>query len=264
MASGVPDRMRYNLKVTAANSTNKLTSNPCDGTDVYAGEPTSTISFILPHSSFAEFVDPTMSRFRFQLQLTVPEKLSNITGNRDDLNREMVCFDRGFESIIRRIQIEDMNGNILESIDDYNCLYALTELCTGEPDVRRQRGRFTMECFQENDLEHGTDIWPDANSLPTPLVGRTPAATAPKNNSRMYTVCFNLISGVFGGTCEKYWPLKAINGLKISIQLDNVWEAFTYKFVPCKSLVDKMLCGSYPDHHTGQRHQSGSERTKRR
>ena len=125
MATGVPDRMRYNTKVSAANSTNKLSSNPCDGTDVYVGDTTSIITFILPHSSFAEFVDPQMSRFRFRLQLTVPEKLSNNYGRNDGVNREFVCLDRGIESIIRRLQIEDMNGNLLESIDDYNCLYAV-------------------------------------------------------------------------------------------------------------------------------------------
>ena len=208
MATGVPDGMKYSLKVSAANSTNKLTSNPCDGTDVYVGDTTSTITFILPHSSFAEFVDPTMSRFRFRLQLTVPSYITNNYGKRDNVNREFVCLDRGIESIIRRLQIEDMNGNLLESIDDYNCLYALTELCTGEPDVRRQRGRFTLESFQEEDLEHGTDIWPDANA-----VGATSSSTT-KNKSRIYDISFNIISGVFGGTCESTGPCKLLMDLK--------------------------------------------------
>ena len=45
---------------------------------------------------------------------------------------------------------------------------------------------------------------------------------------------FNLISGVFGGTCEKYWPLKAINGLIIELQLENPCECLGYRFVPVK------------------------------
>ena len=67
-----------------------------------------------------------------------------------------------------------------------------------------------------------------------------------KNKTRVYDVSFNIISGVFGGTCEKYWPLQPINGLKIMITLENVWEAFNYKFIPCNSLKGSLLNGSYP------------------
>jgi len=217
---GVPDRMRYNLKVTAAESTNKLTSAPCDGTDFYRGDPTSVISFIIPHSSFSEFVDPVMSRIRFILQVSIPELATNSL-NADGQRKECLFLDRGMESLVRRLWIEDMNGNRLEDIDHYNCLYAITELCTSEPEVRKTRGRFSMECFQPTDCEHGTEVWPDQ------------LAKANSNGvlqPRTYEVCFNLISGVFGGTCEKYWPLKAINGLRINIQLENMDEAFNYRF----------------------------------
>ena len=70
-------------------------------------------------------------------------------------------FDRGIESIIRRLQIFDTGGNLLESIDHYNCLYAVTELCTSEPDVRKSRGRFTMECLDPWNYEIGACVWPE-------------------------------------------------------------------------------------------------------
>ena len=39
-------------------------------------------------------------------------------------------WERGPESMFRRVQIFDASGNMLENIDHYNELYALTELCT--------------------------------------------------------------------------------------------------------------------------------------
>ena len=55
---GVLDKMRYNLKVTAVESTNKLTTGPANGTDTYTGGTSSTIEFTISHSSLSEFVDP--------------------------------------------------------------------------------------------------------------------------------------------------------------------------------------------------------------
>ena len=226
---GVPDRMRYNLKVTAVESTNKLTTGPANGTDTYIGGTSSTIEFTIPHSSMNEFVDPVMSRFRFRLQVFLPPYMLNNPARNTNNDKEYVYFDRGFESLIRRIDIYDMNGNLLEAIDHYNCLYAITELCTSEPETRKSRGRFTMECLQEKDYATGSAIWPDQQyQTLTSLQSSSQQAHAP----RAYEVCFNLISGVFGGTCEKYWPLKAINGLRVLIQLENPTDAFTYRFVP--------------------------------
>ena len=138
-------------------------------------------------------------------------------------------FDRGVESIIRRAQIFDTSGNLLESIDHYNALYAITELCTGEPDVRKGRGRFTMECMTINDYDRGSAVWPEPNPQTVTL------GEVWQNQPRVLEVTFNLISGVFGGTCEKYWPLKAINGLVIELQLENVTEALSYRFIPIQN-----------------------------
>ena len=125
---GVPDRMRYNLKVTAVESTNKLPTGPANGTDTYAGGTSSTIEFTIPHSSMSEFVDPVMSRICFRLQVYLPNGMINNPDRNPYTDKESIHLDRGFESLIRRLEIYDMNGNLLEAIDHYNCLYAITEL----------------------------------------------------------------------------------------------------------------------------------------
>ena len=71
-APAVPDRLRYNLKATAVDSTNRLYNVYADGTDTYDGSPSSTIRFVIPHSSMDEFCDPSMSRFRMQFTATLP------------------------------------------------------------------------------------------------------------------------------------------------------------------------------------------------
>lgn len=237
---GVPDRMRYNLKVTAVESTNKLTTGPANGTDTYAGGTSSTIEFTIPHSSMSEFVDPVMSRFRFQLQVYLPSHMINNPSKNSPYDKEVIHFDRGFESLIRRIDIYDMNGNLLEAIDHYNCLYAITELCTSEPETRKARGRFTMECLQPDDCARGTDVWPDQQFQ---TLSNMQSANQQDAAPRLYEVCFNLISGVFGGTCEKYWPLKAINGLRILIQLENPTDAFVYRFIPGTEAITALPAG---------------------
>lgn len=252
----VPDRLRYNLKATAVDSTNRLYNVYADGTDTYDGSPSSTIRFVIPHSSMDEFCDPTMSRFRMQLSFTIPydqqttwirkfrndgrtqyfqTRPANADKDRNnpatyELPDEMIHLDRGFESLIRRVEIFDTSGNRIESIDHYNCLYAITELCTSIPEVRRTRGRFTMECLTGTDYDRGTAIWPhrkaklDANGNAQPIT---------------FEITFSLISGVFGGACEKYWPLKAINGLIIELQLEYPVEAFNVHLKPTSHNVER-------------------------
>ena len=231
LPSAIPDRLQYNIKATAVDSTNTMKSTPADGQDFYQGDSTSTMRFVIPHSTFCEFCDPTMSRFRMQIQVFTPNDLIPYDGTIDrklkghgNDSQEYVFFDRGIESIIRRVQIFDTSGNLLESIDHYNCLYAVTELCTSEPDVRKSRGRFTMECLDAWNYEIGSCVWPE--QFPTIL------SADRQNQPRVINVAFNLVSGVFGGSCEKYWPMKAINGLVIELQLQNPQECLGYRFVP--------------------------------
>jgi hypothetical protein len=175
-----------------------------------------------------------MSRLRFRLQVNIPRELLTNSIDDDARLREILQLDRGIESIIRRLTIEDMNGNRLEDIDHYNCLYAVTELCTGEPDVRRQRGRFTMECFQEDSLEKGTEVWPD----PEPL-----AVTEDLYKTRYYDMCFNLISGVFGGTCESTGRSKPSTDSNSSSNWKTCGRCFQYSLIPTGEHVKRLFQG---------------------
>jgi hypothetical protein len=128
--------------------------------------------------------------------------------------------------------VYDQSNNLLESIDHYNALYAVTELCTGESDVRRQRGMFQLEFYEHEQPFLGSDIWPDPFANMVQLTD-VQGDIAP----RTYEVCFNTLSGVFGGNCEKYWPLRAINGLRIELTLENIGDAFTYRFLPMNEMT---------------------------
>jgi hypothetical protein len=55
------------------------------------------------------------------------------------IHRTAFHFERGPESIIRRLQIKDIQGRVLEDIDQYNMVYAITELCTADPETRDKR-----------------------------------------------------------------------------------------------------------------------------
>ena len=103
----VPDRLQYNIKASAVDSTNTMKSSPADGQEFYQGDSTSTIRFVIPHSTFCEFCDPTMSRIRMQLQVNLPNNMIGYDGSIERKilgfgqdSQEYVFFDRGIESII--------------------------------------------------------------------------------------------------------------------------------------------------------------------
>ena len=63
---------------------------------------------------------------------TVPQAL----GTTDKGSNGYVRFERGPESMFRRVLIQDASGNLLESFENYNDLYCLTELLS---DSRQNR-----------------------------------------------------------------------------------------------------------------------------
>ena len=71
----VPDRLKFDIKATAVDGSNTMKTTPADGSDYYRGEAGSTVCFVVPHSTFSDFCDPTMSRFRFQIQVLVPNNM---------------------------------------------------------------------------------------------------------------------------------------------------------------------------------------------
>ena len=59
-----------------------------------------------------------------------------------------VRFERGPESMFRRVLIQDASGNLLENFEHYNDLYCLTELLTNNKSNREGPGCFHGEGLQ--------------------------------------------------------------------------------------------------------------------
>jgi hypothetical protein len=136
-------------------------------------------------------------------------------------------FERGPESIIRRFQIKDIQGRVLEDIDQYNMLYGVTEICTGEKETRDHRGSFHFE---------GNETTPDAGGwIVHPSQGfknGQKRSTASAAWTVSFTLIFTPLSAIFGGASEKYLPLSVMEGMEIHLQLENLQNCISYVFVP--------------------------------
>jgi hypothetical protein len=67
----------------------------------------------------------------------------------DNVNGEgYVRFERGPESMFRRVQIFDASGNLLENFENYNDMYCLTELLTDNAQNRSGVSMFHGEGFE--------------------------------------------------------------------------------------------------------------------
>mmetsp|Transcript_8727 Transcript_8727/g.11505 ORF Transcript_8727/g.11505 Transcript_8727/m.11505 type:complete len:483 (+) Transcript_8727:1404-2852(+) len=73
------------------------------------------------------YCDFGTSYFRFTIEVSH----GAFTGNQAWLR-----FERGLESLFRRVQFFDIGGNLLESFEHYNETYALQELLTSNKDIR--------------------------------------------------------------------------------------------------------------------------------
>jgi len=60
----------------------------------------------------------------------------------------------------------------------------------------------------------------------------TMVRTGDTKNVCSFDVTFTPLSGVFGGACEKYIPLSAMEGLEVCLQLDNIANVLKYEFTP--------------------------------
>ena len=101
---------------------------------------------------------------------------------------------------------------MLEDINNYNMLYAITEICTAEPTTHQQCG------FQNGMMIRTGD---DANVC-------------------SFDVTFTPLLGVFSSSCEKIILLSAMEGLEIWLQLDTVCNILKYQFVPFLSTLKEV------------------------
>ena len=89
------------------------------------------IVFELPAIANGVYCDFGTSYFRFKIEITY-------TGVLDNFN--YIRWERGPESMFRRVRIDDATGNNLEHLEHYNELYALQELTTSSKhQIRNQQ-----------------------------------------------------------------------------------------------------------------------------
>ena len=108
----VSDKMRYGLKPIAVESKAHVLTLPCIGASNYVGDTSSNIVFRIQHNPSGRFVNPTATRIKFTFEIVFPAGIRA---------QDAFCFERGPESLIRRMQIKDIQGRVLEDIiDQYN------------------------------------------------------------------------------------------------------------------------------------------------
>jgi hypothetical protein len=210
----VSDKMKYGLKPIGVESKTHVLSLPCVGTNRYEGNTSSNIVFRIQHNPSGRFVDPTATRIKLTFTMSWPAALTRSV--------HAFFFERGPESIIRRFQIRDIQGRVLEDIDNYNLVYAITEICTNESNTRQRRGTFHME---------GNSSYPDLGGwIKHPTMGLQNGLGP--NTSTTFDLTFTPFSAVFGGACEKYIPLSVMEGMEIHLQLENIQSCIGYKLIP--------------------------------
>lgn len=215
----VSDKMRYGLKPIAVESKAHLLTVPCVGTNVYSGDTSSTIIFRIQHNPSGRYIDPTATKFKMTVEFLFPPTVTT---------SDTFFLERGPESLIRRFTIKDIQGRVLEDIDQYNMLYAITEICTGDVSTRQRRGQFTLE---GNSLlvECGGWVLHPTQGLQS---GSFYSNNITSSQKVSFDITFTPLSGVFGGTCEKYIPLSVLEGLEVWLQLENVKNCLKYQFLP--------------------------------
>lgn len=237
----VSDRLRYGLKPVAVESKQSVITIPALGATTYEGNTSSNIVFRIQHNPSGRYVDPAATRIKMTFTLDYTGCLDPpLTPN------DCVMFERGPESIIRRFQIRDIQQRILEDIDNYNSLYAVTELCTGNPTTRKYRGAFHQEgnpvmanmgAFIKHPKFAPTQNQYDTlNAAGTRYIGpqtdRAFNLTSITPGKLTFDIVFTPTSAVFGSGCEKYIPLSVMEGMEISLQLEDITNALMYYFDP--------------------------------
>ena len=126
--------------------------------------------------------------------------------------------------MIKHFQIKDIQGRILEDIDNYNLVYAVTEICMNKTSTRRARDQF---CMQGNDtladfggwIRHPTEGFQNVYS--SDGIAQVIALDG----------SFTPFSAVFAGACEFFLPLSVMEGMEIWLYLENPQSVVKYQFI---------------------------------
>ena len=151
-ASAVSDKMKFGVKPSAVRSSSFLkiqkAASPSGNQVMSLGNQ---IIFDVPNLGTGYYIDWSTSYFRFGINVQLGTSLAGGGVHRDN---GYVRFERGPESMFRRIEYQDYGGGTdLENFENYNDLYCLTELLTNNASNRSGVDTFHGEgFFHPNDL----------------------------------------------------------------------------------------------------------------
>ena len=140
----VSDRMKYGFKPSAVRSSSFTkvlkASSPSANQIMSLGNQ---IIFDVPNLGTGYYIDWSTSYFRFGINVQLGTDLA-AAGSR--ANNGYVRFERGPESMFRRVEYQDYGGgNDLENFENYNDLYCATELMTSNSALRSKCGMYHGE-----------------------------------------------------------------------------------------------------------------------
>ena len=251
----VSDRMKYGIKQSAVRSDNLLHNFKASNGRSFDVKLGNEIVFEIPAMGKGYYCDLATSYIRFGLRVTTSSDLTNANNATGS-----VRFARGPESLFRRLQIQDASGGLLETIENYNDLYAVTELCCNSSTKRKGLGRFHGEGWAahrvtsvvqtapiagtptQSTVRHfplrflpdlGSALYADAtfamdDTTEGDINGTMSTAPVTDTTTNTYDLVFtiNTLSAIFGGGAEKYLPMSAINGVRLTFSLDDFRNAF--------------------------------------
>lgn len=227
VGTAVSDRMKYGVKQSAVRSENNLRNIKASNGTSFSQALGTEIIFELPASANGTYIDFSKSFFRFT------KTFSSINGNA----ALTYAYERGVESCLRRVQIFDATGTLLENFEHYNECYTMMELMTSCADDRQGLAKNYHEGFQHLNSTNGIiQNYPDlgghllrlgaeennrVNLSKTLQVPGGKLAAAAGDYTFTQDVVFQLSSALFGGSSPKYIPSTSIGGLRFVLTLES-------------------------------------------
>ena len=141
----VSDWMKYGVKPSAVRSENYLHNIKASNGSSFPLTLGQDIIFDVPALGNGYYCDFSTSYFRCRVDVTLGALVTEDAGLTNTNSNGYVRFERGPESMFRRVMIQDASGNLIETFENYNDLYCLQELLTNNRLNREGPGTFHGE-----------------------------------------------------------------------------------------------------------------------
>ncbi len=163
--------------------------------------------------SFVGFIDPNQTYLKYNMVL------ENVRG--------MVVPDRncGGHAVIRNIQYRDGNNQSnIEMNEDYNANYSMMSNYNAQDNIQHKRELFEGFMKHEGDAVANANLYYGARQIAGGADNANPDTSQRPINKP--TIQLQLNSGIFKQ--GKILPVSAMNGLKITIDTEDMKRAFQY------------------------------------